>query len=82
MLSLLPGYRRSTRYKSSDGSSPRFLALHEIDDANLDPRMMNIILNTEWAKKVLGKAKILDTSIYQLFLERGNATEKLGTLPS
>jgi hypothetical protein len=35
LMSILPTYRRSTRYTSSDGPKPRFLALHEVDDINL-----------------------------------------------
>jgi len=77
MLSLLPSYRRSTRWKSSDGSKPRFVAIHEMDDVNLDAHTNEVLMGTEWAKKVVGGAKTFDPSAWSLFLEKGNSTEKL-----
>ena len=78
LLSALPGYRRSTRYKSSDGSRPRFLAIHEVDDLDTFLAAAQPALTTEWAKKVKSAAATFDTSTWQLFLERGNTGEKLG----
>jgi len=78
LLAPLPGYRRSTRYKSSGVSRPRFLAIHEVDDLDAFLAAAQPALTTEWAKKVKGGAKAFETSLWQLFLEKGDAKEKLG----
>jgi len=78
MLSALPGYRRSTRWKSSDGSKPKSLALHEVDDVDAFMAASDPAFKTEKAKKVLGTATTFDTSTWQLFLQKGKTDEKLG----
>jgi hypothetical protein len=80
LLSALPSYRRSTRYKSSDGSRPRFVAIHEVDDLDAFLAAAEPALSTEWAKKVKSGAKTFETSTWQLFLEKGNKEEKLGKI--
>jgi ABC-type sulfate transport system substrate-binding protein len=79
LLSTLPAYRRTTRYKSYDGSKPSYLALHEVDDVDA---IMNSgdKLSTEWADKVLGGAAIFDASSWRLILNRGNPAEGLGKI--
>ena len=76
-LSESPGYRRSTRYKSSDGSRPRFLAIHEVDDVDAFMGAQES-WNTEWTKKIHAGAKTFETTNWQLFLDKGNPDEKLG----
>ena len=76
-MSLLPYYRRSTRYKSSDGSKPRFLAIHEMDSVDVDDFSSSVILGTEWSKKIIGSAKIFDSTSWTLLYEKGKAEEKL-----
>ncbi|OCK75655.1 hypothetical protein K432DRAFT_429260 [Lepidopterella palustris CBS 459.81] len=77
MLSLLPNYRRSTRYKTVDGSKPRYLAIHEVDSADMDQRMTKIIMNTEWAKKVIGNLQMFERGMYELITEQGKIKENL-----
>jgi reverse gyrase len=77
MLAALPGYRRSTRYKSSDGSKPRHLALHEVDDVDAFMRAGDV-LNTDRTKRVLGGAKTYESLTWQLILNKGKPDEKLG----
>jgi hypothetical protein len=54
MLSMLDGYRRSTRYAKDD--APKQLAIHEFNDAS-PPTKIGLVLGTEWSKKMLGGAK-------------------------
>lgn len=73
-ISALPGYRRTTRYRSSKGSRPRVLVIHEADD-------MDSFYKAAAAGNGLGRpgvASAFDLSTWLLFLERGDATEKLG----
>jgi len=77
MLSMLPSFRRSTRYKSDNGSEPRYLAVHEMDDVNLDTHSKDVLFGTELAKKVIGSAKIFDVTYWQLIFRDGHAGEKL-----
>ena len=78
MMSELPSYRRTTRYKSADGSRPRFLAIHEVDDMDTFYDAGGKALYTNWTTRTLDSAVSFDASLWQLFLERGDAAEKLG----
>jgi len=54
--------------------------VHEVDD--LDAFMAaGAGLSTPAAKKIAAGAKTFETSTWELFLVRGNATEKLGAVP-
>ncbi|KAH8893088.1 hypothetical protein GQ53DRAFT_805884 [Thozetella sp. PMI_491] len=77
-LSKLPGYRRTTRWKSSDGSKPRFLALHETDSVNTDSFASSALMSSDWAKQVISGAKVYDHDSYGLIFEKGNLQEKIG----
>ena len=48
-----------------------------MDDVNLDAHTNEVLIGTEWAKRVVGGAKTFDPSAWSLFLEKGNSTEKL-----
>lgn len=77
MLSTMPNYRRCTRYRSLDGSTPRWLAVHEMDSPYVDPYFQEVLMNTEFTKRVMKGIKIFDTQNYKLIFEKGNLTEKL-----
>jgi hypothetical protein len=77
MLSMLPNYRRATRYRSADGSKPRWLAIHEWDSTDMDPSVGEILLNTEWTKSVMNGIQLFDPCNWELIFEKGNLTEKL-----
>jgi hypothetical protein len=67
---MLNGYRRSTRYQKLDGSTPKYLALHEFDTASVPPEM-KLVLGTEWSKKVLGGVKSVSTDVWEYISEYG-----------
>jgi hypothetical protein len=54
---MLNGYRRSTRYKKLDGSTPKYLAVHEFDTPAV-PTDIKLVLGTEWSKRITGSAKV------------------------
>jgi len=70
MLSMVQGYRRSTRWKLTPmgelpEGTPTYLALHEFD-ALPPPEQMKLVIGTEWSKKVLGSAKAFVRDVWQL----------------
>jgi len=73
MLSMLKGYRRSTRFQKLDRSSPRFLAIHEMDTTTVSPEI-RIVMGTEWAKKVVGTAKFAGRDSWELISEFGKGS--------
>ncbi|KAF2108322.1 hypothetical protein BDV96DRAFT_652890 [Lophiotrema nucula] len=77
MLSMLPNYRRSTRYRSADGSKPRWLAIHEQDTPDIDPYAGQVMMNTEYWHKVFTGIKIFDATHWEYYFEAGNSTEKI-----
>ncbi len=79
MLSMVPGYRRTTRWKSSDGSKPRFLAKHELDALNVDAHTMGVLTSTVWAMKIIAGAKTFESSTYGVILEKGNSKDAIGS---
>ncbi|KAF2186402.1 hypothetical protein K469DRAFT_572794, partial [Zopfia rhizophila CBS 207.26] len=71
MLSMLPNYRRSIIYKAVNNAKPRFLVIHEMDSAELDPHLMGVLMNTEWAKKILGEAESFEMAGWEMSFGRG-----------
>jgi hypothetical protein len=65
---MLDGYRRSTRYQKLDGSAPKYLAMHEFDTTAVPPNM-RLVIGTEWAKKVLGRAQSAKTDFWEYISE-------------
>ena len=53
------------------------MAVHEMDDVNLDTHSKDVLFGTELAKKVIGSAKIFDVTYWQLIFRDGHAGEKL-----
>ncbi|TKA62772.1 hypothetical protein B0A49_09097 [Cryomyces minteri] len=80
MLSMVRGYRRTTRYKlapGNDSSLPRYLALHEYDDSDVPGDQLKLVVGTEWSKKIIGEAKAFDRDVYELVKEAGKTGAKL-----
>lgn len=77
MFSMLPNYRRSTRYRSLDGSKPRWLAIHELDSSYVDPYVGEVLMGTELAHKVMDTVQIFDAANWAIIFEKGNPSEKL-----
>ncbi|KAK3671185.1 hypothetical protein LTR78_008986 [Recurvomyces mirabilis] len=53
MMSMLPSYRRSTRYQRIDGEEPRYLALHEfasLEGFRADEALVPRLMGTEWRR--------------------------------
>lgn len=69
---MLDGYRRSTRYQKLDGSTPKFLALHEFDTAAV-PKEIRLVLGTEWSKKILGGATSSSSDVWEFIAEHGKS---------
>lgn len=77
MVSMLKNYRRSTRYRSADGSKPRWLAIHEFDSLDTDPYQGEVMMDTEMARAIMVGMKTFDTVFWELIYEKGNKDEKL-----
>lgn len=77
MMSMLPNYRRSTRYRSVDGSKPSWLAIHEMDSDVVDPYQGEVMMNTILARKVMDTIQIFDAANWELIYESGDKSEKL-----
>lgn len=81
MLSELPGYRRTLRYKLgpkipfSKGPDvvPAFLAIHEVDDVlkALQSEQSEKTNGTEWTKKVLGDCEMIVARGWKLVQAEG-----------
>lgn len=77
MLSMLPNYRRATRYRSTDGSKPRWLAIHEMDSTYMDAYVGDVLMNTELSQRVMNGIKTFEPVNWEFIFEKGNLTEKL-----
>lgn len=80
MLSMVKGYRRSTRWKVSElreapEGTPMYIALHEYDDVP-DPEEVKLAVGTEWSKKVIGEARSFVRDQWELIEVQGE-DEKL-----
>lgn len=75
MLSMVPGYRRGTRYKllsSMRDGTPRYLALHEFESAELPADEIECTTKTEWSKNILGSALQFERELWKLENQFGN----------
>jgi hypothetical protein len=68
--SMLRGYRRTTRYTKRNGAAPKYLAMHELDTPSMAPEI-NLVLGTEWSKKVIGGAKSTGFDMWEYIAEYG-----------
>jgi hypothetical protein len=68
--SMLGGYRRSTRFQKLDGSTPKYLAIHEFDTTSV-PSEIRIVMGTEWAKKVVSAARYAGRDTWEYISETG-----------
>jgi hypothetical protein len=81
MLSMVTGFRRSTRYQlvpndPVDGVA-RYLACHEYDSTDFPVEQIKHVVGTEWSKKILGAAKSFQGDVWE---EIGAAGVKGGKL--
>lgn len=79
MLSMLPHYRRTTRYKRLDDVKPRYLALHEYacKPDELSTEGLKVVVGTEWSKKILKEGRAFDRDVFQLIQAQGDTRLKL-----
>jgi len=81
MLSMVSGFRRSTRYKLVPESAalghPRYLACHEYDDKNFPLEQVKLVTGTEWSKKNLGSAKKFEGDVWEEIGVAGDVESKL-----
>ena len=79
MLSMIPGYRRCTRYKRIDGQKPRYLAIHEYAcrPDEISDEHIKQVSSTEWSAKIIGEAKALERDVYELIQVQGDEARKL-----
>jgi hypothetical protein len=70
---MLTGYHRSTRFQKLDGSSPKYLAMHEFETTTLPPEI-RIVMGTEWAKNITRGAKAFSTDRWEYISEFGSST--------
>lgn len=45
---------------------PRWLACHEFDTTDLDWSILGASGETEWSKKIMGDAKVVDATVWKL----------------
>ncbi|KAJ9637846.1 hypothetical protein H2199_007341 [Coniosporium tulheliwenetii] len=87
MLSMVRGYRRSTRYKLVPTANeritpggediPRYLALHEFDNADFDMEQLRMCARTEWSKRVVGTYRQMWRDNWRLVHEAGDTSRRL-----
>jgi hypothetical protein len=71
---MLNGYRRSTRFQKLDGSSPKFITLHEFDTTTVPPEI-RLVMGTEWSKKVTANTKASIRDRWEFISEYGKKGE-------
>jgi hypothetical protein len=79
MLSMIPGYRRGTRYRRIGSKKPTYLAIHEYTckpDA-ISAEMIAQVSATEWSKKVISEAKAIERDVFELIEVQGEKGRKL-----
>jgi hypothetical protein len=80
MLSMVPGFRRSTRYQLSDQENkeghPRFIAMHEYDTADFPVEAVKLVTGTEWSRKVLKEAKSFSGDVWEEIAATGDVESK------
>lgn len=81
MLSMVPGFRRSTRYQLTPESAalghPRYLACHEYDNTNFPVEIVKLVTGSEWSKKILGGATKFEGDLWEEIGSAGKTSEKL-----
>ncbi|KAF4991534.1 hypothetical protein FDECE_14008 [Fusarium decemcellulare] len=86
MLSMVSGYRRTTRYKLKEvpsysaakpGSVPKYLALHEYDSVDVPVEQIKLCIGTEWSKKVIGGSKSFIRDVWITIHEQGEEGVRL-----
>jgi hypothetical protein len=81
MLSMVTGFRRSTRYELAPESAvlgnPRFLACHEYDSTNFPTEQIKQVVGTEWSKKILGDATSFQGDVWEEISVAGDVKGKL-----
>lgn len=79
IISTVPGYRRSTRYKISDLENkdglPRYLALHEYD--TIPTEASNRVTSMDWYKKFLREAKSYNEDVWEEIASTDSGEAKL-----
>lgn len=55
---------RAQAQKSLD--MPRWLACHEFETADLDWKILLATAETEWSKRIMGDAKVVDSTVWTL----------------
>ena len=62
-----------------DGVEPRFLAVHEYDCApgELPTEEIGECLGTEWARRIVGEAKIFERAVFGWIGEQGDSAVAL-----
>lgn len=77
MLSMVRGFRRSTRYRRLDGQPPRYLACHEYDTTDFPVDQVKLVTGTEWSKKILGAAKSFEGDVWEMIAVYGDSGSRL-----
>jgi hypothetical protein len=75
MRSIVPNYRRSTRYRSLDGSNSCWLAVHDIDTGCVELYMGAVAMDTQLAYS-MGMVKVFDAANWKLGVDVRCVDEK------
>ena len=78
MLHKLPGYRRSSRYRSgpkthlTEGDPPKYLAIHEMDELRgFDGKEAEAANSTPWTTKHIKDSKTFIARAWQMVYSQG-----------
>ncbi|CAH0024634.1 unnamed protein product [Clonostachys rhizophaga] len=80
MLSVIPGYRRTTCYKlkeapsfsaTNSGDVPRYLALHEYDSTDIKSEHIKSYIGTQWSKEALSDSRSFIRDVWITIHEQG-----------
>ena len=78
MVSMVPVFRRSTRYtlplEKRDANWPKILVITEYDEPP-SPELMQITRTTDWGSRIIGAFKTTDKQGWNLVKEFGKARE-------
>jgi hypothetical protein len=80
MLSMIAGFRRSTRYQTVENTPSgyaRFLACHEFDSTTFPVDKVKHCVGTEWSKKILGSVKSFEGEFWEELAAAGAVDQKL-----
>lgn len=86
MLSMVPGYRRTTRWRrtstvhasglSAPAPGASYLVLHEWE-APPPQELLAITTATEWARRVVGGARFVERQFWELAQAEGDVERRL-----